>query len=437
MGNNNSKKKRTRKCRLSVCEITRISDALDGSCSVDVSKGVNIDVIQVLWKQELIPSLLVQYQNYLFPHVNSRCSVEEFGDLYVQLVRGSYEEKALTIAKVVGTESDDHEVLYDKMVKYVADLLQSYLKGVERRKTREFLSWHGKVIESVNNENILAIANDWCRDLKQEDSPLIPMEKLEQWLHSCGVVATLHRVELGILFGLDEEDEIGMLPLLMNPEALGRNNHSVLEPAHILHLNFLLPQDYQREWRFLFSTTTHGESFSMLLGKIIDKGPTIIVIVDDHHHMFGGFASQSWTLSPKFQGDVKCFLFTLLPEVKVFHPTGYNEHFMYLNYHQQSMPNGLGMGGQFNYWGLWLDGEFGGGQCSDVCTTYNKYTMLSENKKFLVKHLEIWGVGPAPLSSEEKGERPGILDKDPTARKILELAGKPEHSAGLRGEAVA
>lgn len=42
-----------------------------------------------------------------------------------------------------------------------------------------------------------------------------------------------------------------------------------------------------------------------LMGKIIDKGPSIIVVKDLDGHIFGGFASSSWTLSPQFSGFCK------------------------------------------------------------------------------------------------------------------------------------
>lgn len=40
-------------------------------------------------------------------------------------------------------------------------------------------------------------------------------------------------------------------------------------------------------------------------------------------------------------GDSRCFLFTVFPTLRVYTTTGYNEHFMYLNQNQQTMPNGL------------------------------------------------------------------------------------------------
>ena len=40
-------------------------------------------------------------------------------------------------------------------------------------------------------------------------------------------------------------------------------------------------------------------------------------------------------------GDSYCFLFSLKPKMGVYHPTGYNENYMYLNMSMQTMPNGL------------------------------------------------------------------------------------------------
>lgn len=57
--------------------------------------------------------------------------------------------------------------------------------------------------------------------------------------------------------------------------------------------------------------------------------------------------------------------------------------------------------------------------------------MLSHDKHFKIMHIELWGVGIPPPTAEEKGER-SVLDADPTASALLELAGKTKHSAGLR-----
>lgn len=41
---------------------------------------------------------------------------------------------------------------------------------------------------------------------------------------------------------------------------------------------------------------------SRLLGAIVDKGPSVIVIKDQDGGIFGGFASTSWVVNPHFTG---------------------------------------------------------------------------------------------------------------------------------------
>lgn len=43
---------------------------------------------------------------------------------------------------------------------------------------------------------------------------------------------------------------------------------SILDLNQIVFINSHLPQQYQLEWRFLFSSEIHGESFSTLIGDI-------------------------------------------------------------------------------------------------------------------------------------------------------------------------
>lgn len=77
------------------------------------------------------------------------------------------------------------------------------------------------------------------------------------------------------------------------------------------------------------------------MGRIMDQGPSVIIIEDTNGAVFGGFAANSWTISPKFVGNDGAFLFTLRPKMRCFSSSGYNDHYQYLNLHQQTMPNGL------------------------------------------------------------------------------------------------
>lgn len=60
------------------------------------------------------------------------------------------------------------------------------------------------------------------------------------------------------------------------------------------------------------------------------------------------------------------------------------------------------MGGQFSYWGLWLDCEYGHGECSETCTSFKNYIQLSANKKFTIRNVEVWAVGEKPKKEDEE-----------------------------------
>lgn len=56
-----------------------------------------------------------------------------------------------------------------------------------------------------------------------------------------------------------------------------------------------------------------------------------------------------------FAGDNRCFLFSVFPTLAVYTYTGYNDHYMYLNHGQQTMPNGL-VSIQKWWFGNWICG---------------------------------------------------------------------------------
>ena len=55
------------------------------------------------------------------------------------------------------------------------------------------------------------------------------------------------------------------------------------------------------------------------------------------------------------------------------------------------------MGGQLEYFGLWLDSEFGKGHSrgKPTCTTFGS-PPLSASEQFQIDELEAWGIGPEP-----------------------------------------
>jgi len=128
-------------------------------------------------------------------------------------------------------------------------------------------------------------------------------------------------------------------------------------------------------------------------------------------------------LGPKFYGSNACFLFNLRPKAQAYETTRFNANYMYCNLKQKTMPNGLGMGGQLDYFGLWLDAEdYGKGKCAPSCSSFNS-PQVSKEKEFAFSHLEAWGVGEEPQLDEEEGTR-SALDLDPEAQAVMEMMGK-------------
>ena len=207
---------------------------------------------------------------------------------------------------------------------------------------------------------------------------------------------------------------------------------SVLGPACMSVISQYIPSSLRGPARQLFCSRRDGESFAKLAECVLKKGPTLLVVRDTDGYVFGGFASQPWEVNPNFRGDGECFLFTAVPEIEVFNkPTFYNKHFMYYQENAETLPNGLGMGGQLDYFGFWLSADFGKGhsRAKPKCTTYAS-KQLSKNEDFSIHTLEVWGFGQG--MGVKNVHMKSALDKDPEAVALLELAGKTMHSQGIR-----
>lgn len=77
----------------------------------------------------------------------------------------------------------------------------------------------------------------------------------------------------------------------------------LLTYSTILMLNDNLQAQLRSQWKLLFSSLQHGESFTTLCSRIINKGPSLLIVRDKKGHVFGGFASQSWNYKSQFFGN--------------------------------------------------------------------------------------------------------------------------------------
>ncbi|KAI5098046.1 TLD domain-containing protein 1 [Silurus meridionalis] len=343
-------------------------------------------------------------------------------------LRGTAEERApLVMAMAHGNKA---AVTADQIREFLEDLVSAVVQTLTHR--GRLRGWRPDCM-GREDQGVKLLAEQLSSELKTLDQNMCDVACLEDWLFRVSGVSTY--LELLICEGLDVGLTSRPPPTLLPQcrDAPWASLRCVLDIPLLLFLSSQLPAGNNAPWRLLFSTNIHGESFTRLVGNCKNRGSTVLLVKDTKGHIFGGFASQSWELKPQFQGDSRCFLFSVSPSMRVFTCTGYNQHYMYLNQGQQTMPNGLGMGGQHGYFGLWLDSDFGRGhsRARPRCTTYGS-PQLSGDEDFTVDTVEVWGVGVPPEELEQDEKKKSVLDLDPEVQAIMEMTGKTLHSQGFR-----
>jgi hypothetical protein len=269
------------------------------------------------------------------------------------------------------------------------------------------------------------------------------VSNVERWLMTSACAQYIFRSAFQACFPTDDFTRLpSIIPVCKVPPRARFDTSAILDLPTIAFLDRCLPHELRGTWRPLFSSSKQGESFQSLVRTILNQGPTVLIIQDHDGYIFGGFAAVSWTYSSNFYGSPYCFLFSLAPVMDVYFQSGLNTNYMYLNQNQQTLPNGLGMGGQFGYCGLWLEHEYGVGHslAQPKCTTYNS-PQLSGKPRFSIRMLEVWAVGPElgktadDVGTEEddvKTKPKTILDKDSGAKTMLEMIGKSNLSDAIR-----
>ncbi|CAB4391932.1 uncharacterized protein OCT59_008854 [Rhizophagus irregularis] len=204
------------------------------------------------------------------------------------------------------------------------------------------------------------------------------------------------------------------------------NFSRLLAPSDYYILNSHLPPDCRiTTHKLLFSSTRDGDSWSTFINYILYQGSTLIVVKDKDGNIFGGFAYEDWELKPNWYGNEKNFLFSIRPKLRIFPSTGYNDHYQYLNYGTKTLPNGLGMGGQFDFCGLWINSDIinGNSMATPLSSTYSS-PQLSKKQEFKVDEIEVWLVKLTDKDPDEipKGPKCSALDKNPAELELLEMA---------------
>lgn len=363
----------------------------------------------------------------------SGASREQLLIFLADTLRGTAEERAPLVMAMSQGGAPSTVVTCDQVGEFLQDLISTVVQIVVHR-GGALQGWQPDRMGD-GSLGVKVLAEQMSSELKPTDQGGCDVACLEDWIFRVSQVSLY--LQMLVAEGLHVSLSGWQPPTLLPPcrETPWKELRCLLDIPTLMFLAEQLPERYSAPWRIVFSTQLHGESFTRMLTGLTNCGPTLMVIKDTKGHVFGGFASQAWTVKPQFQGDSRCFLFTVFPRLRVYSATGYNQHFMYLNQNQQTIPNGLGMGGQHGYFGLWLDSDFGRGhsRARPKCTTYGS-PQLSADEDFTLDSVEVWAVGkpPEPEEGEEGAGKRSILDVDPEVQAMMEMAGKTLYSRVLR-----
>lgn len=227
----------------------------------------------------------------------------------------------------------------------------------------QYVSWESKGFRIVK-ECVQKLAESLAHNAVNQGTQKVTRHDVEQWLEkNCTLTGMLENVFLHLFNyrfyrttklqnqqGSNEQDQnpashttsciSTFLPICEGLQYVP-DYPAFTDISQMLFLNEALPPNYRNKWRFLFSSQIHGESFSTLLGRVVDQGPSIVIVEDTDGYIYGGFASANWSFNAKFVGNEHAFLFSLRPKMRVLTTTGYNSNYQYLNMHQQTLPNGM------------------------------------------------------------------------------------------------
>ncbi|XP_037308113.2 MTOR-associated protein MEAK7 [Pungitius pungitius] len=365
---------------------------------------------------------------------SSAVSREQLVIFLADILRGTAEERApLVMSMAQRGDEAGTSVPCEQLAEFLQDLISAVVQILVHRGLLQ--AWQPEKMGD-QSQGVKLLAEQICSELRPSGQADHDVSSVEDWIFRMSQVSLY--LEMLVAEGLNVSLSGRPAPTLLPPckETPWKDLTCLL--VDIPTLMFLAPQlpdSCSAPWRLVFSTQLHGESFTRMVSGLTKRGPTLLLIKDTKGHVFGAFASHAWETKPQYQGDSRCFLFTVFPRLRVYTATGYNEHYMYLNHGQQTMPNGLGMGGQHGYFGLWLDSDFGRGhsRARPKCTTYGS-PQLSGEEDFTVDSVEVWAVGkpPKPEEDEEGGCKRSILDADLEVQAMMEMTGKTLHSQGFR-----
>lgn len=348
-------------------------------------------------------------------HVFQRCvkdqqlSLQDFVTLVVKSAIPLWFEDGSSYSWASSSEQD-HTSLVHYFIHYAQE---------EANKQKESMAWLAADDDSKqqSKEEEQQQASKW-----QEKAALSPSQISEaeftHWIqHTPGVRGLFQLAVERVLLGKPTNLHARRLDHLASPQIqqhnketcklLGKDKFSnLMTPYDYYMLSLSLPgnalswSDYEQTQRkvtqdvqhdMVFSSKRDGSSWQNFVSKMVGQGATLVVIQAKDGSVFGGYADEHWEYcNTHWYGNSSNFLFRIKDSYGRWGASsGSNDHYQYLCWGKKSLPNGFGMGGQFEYAGLWIDSDFihGHSRAGPLCTTYSS-PQLSTNDTFVIDQVE-------------------------------------------------
>ncbi|CAH2073884.1 unnamed protein product [Thlaspi arvense] len=313
----------------------------------------------------------------------------------------TYED--LVIAKATyekGTDDDIAEFIYQTLdVNGNGVLTRSDLESVLVVIFKSVFSSESSVAESSDYEEMVdALLNAASFSKSDEGSNEgMSFEDFRSW---CSHVPAIRKFLGSLLMPPGPARPGYQVPHLLCEDSVD-SNMLLLKKEYAWHIGGALPHHELQEWKLLYHSSLHGQSFNTFLGH-----------------------------TSEFYGDMKSFLFQLNPNASIFRPTGANTNIQWCatNFTSENIPNGIGFGGKINHLGLFISASFDQGHTFS-CTTFGSPS-LSKTSRIQPEVIECWGIVKASneLDSQENAPKGTVLDRFKEDRNMLQLLGMASNS---------
>ncbi|RCV36161.1 hypothetical protein SETIT_7G297600v2 [Setaria italica] len=323
-----------------------------------------------------------------------------------------------------GTRDEVDEFIY-QLCDVTGDgvLTRSDLESVLASIHETIFEENKEVGEGSNNRPFEAFLNSavFSKDAEAVSEKSMSLSDFRNW---CTLLPSLRKFLGNLLMPPDSGRPGFEVPLLHYPENIS-TDLLLLNKEYAWHIGGGFSQHEVQEWKLLYHSSLHGQSFNTFLGKVTNgDAQTVLIVKDTEGSVYGGYASQPWERHSDFYGDMKTFLFKLYPQASIFRPTGANKNLQWcaINFSSENIPNGIGFGGQPHHFGLFLSANFDQGH-SFTCSTFTS-PPLSKTNRFRPEVIECWGIQMRGAQDEKPELVKGtVLERFKEDRNMLKMVG--------------